>query len=414
MRAFAICGALLLLPGSAAAQLVERLRLQGGYTHLNQNSPPDDEWVGAVPELAYLWAHPRYDLRLTYSLTIAAHTTIAAEISNRVGLASDFTLSKRTVLLLSAEAAQTSVENELVARPAQAATLAALPPPNTRFLTFNLSQGITYEVSPVTRFNEGVTATETRTLTGPVDFDNLFTTAVLGIERAWKKDAIGVDFRGGYARTHAEPQPVQQFFNVGLAPRWRHDINASLTASVSTGASLVFSTDDNTKPKVSPYIEASLFYFWQEATFELVYTTGLVPNQLTAQLLQADSITLHANAPLSNRHHILGGASVGYTHGHIVDLRRDVVNPAPDYNQVAADVGVTWQVSNVVGLFARYQFLDLVTDENAAGVATPPTLRNAVIVGVQLSSRDEGAPVVTRFPQRVDRGDTPAPAPKKE
>ncbi len=408
LRALAIGGALLVLPATASAQagLTERLRIQGGYTYVQNTQPPDDRWAGVAPELSYTVLEPLWMLRVTYGFAANVHTTFPVDISNRLSLASSFELSKRTSLLLNADATETTIASLLATQPANNAVIGALPPGDTHLLATNAAEGISYELGPVVTMTEGVNGSYVTSFGSGPTVDNIFGGAYLGLERLWKKDSLGLDGRMGYARTRTDPLPLATFYNASLAPKWRHDINRQFTASLSTGATIVWSPDQHTKPKLGPFIQASLLYAWSDSTLEGVYTTGFVPNQLTAQLLQSDQITIHATTLLSVRHHISGAASAGFVHGTLVNLRTDLPTP-PGFNSYVADAELDWSPAEAVTLFTRYQFLDQITDQQANTTATPPIVRNAVIVGIQLSSRADDLRVPGRFPQRVDRGDAP-------
>ncbi|HVJ93050.1 MAG TPA: hypothetical protein VM580_24785, partial [Labilithrix sp.] len=229
--------------------------------------------------------------------------------------------------------------------------------------------------------------------------------ATLGVERIWPRDAFGADVRAGYANIQVPaPTPSQELVTLTAGPRWRHDWTESLSSNVSAGATVVLDAKGNGDPLLAPSGRASLLYTWDVTNFSLDYTVGVFPSPLTGQVIRSDQVSLRAFTPLSQRHQIFLGASIGYLRGKIVDL----ANSANElkFDAVLSDVDVSWQASRHVGLFARYQFIAQLGDVNTIGV-NPSFLLDSFIVGVQFSSTPVGGDLIpTRFPQRVDGGDT--------
>jgi hypothetical protein len=191
---------------------------------------------------------------------------------------------------------------------------------------------------------------------------------------------------------------------LALTPHWRHDISRSLTSLLLGGASVIVSPDTGTRARLAPFLQGSLLYTVDDASFELLGSVGTQPNALTAQLLYADQVTLRASTPLSVEHGVVASAAVGYTHGSIVNVNRGA-SRAPDFDSFIADASVGWSPVDALQLFARYQFIDQITADTPPTI-TPAVQRSTVILGIQLSSRPDPVRVPTRFPQRVDRTDT--------
>lgn len=405
VRAVAICGAAMAVPSLASAQttLTERLRVQGVYAYQTSDTPPEDLALQAVPELSLLSAGKRSLLRATYTLAATAHTTFPAEIANRVNLASTFELSKRTTLILSAEAGHTTIANVLLTQQPSDAPAGVLPLRAGQLVTSRVSEGTSWEASPVVRISQVVDASYITSFDAPVPFDTFLTGAVVSIDRTWKADVLGIDFRGGYAQSHASPSPVERLVPLGLTPHWRHDLSATLSSYVVAGTTVVISPDAGTDPLIAPFAQASLDYLYQDATFGLTAAVGTQANALTAQLLYAEQVTFRAISPLSSQYGIFGQAALGYTHGSIIERQRDVPQP-PDFDTFIADASISWAASPVVEIFARYQFVDQITAQSAF-VTTPTVQRSAIFLGIQLSSRPDTTRVPRRFPQRVDRSD---------
>ncbi|HVH46050.1 MAG TPA: hypothetical protein VM925_27060 [Labilithrix sp.] len=406
-----MCAALLTLAGSAEAEptLTERLRLQGGYFTEARPAPQpriDSLYVAAIPELALFWARPSSLVSVTYQLTGALNSLGgASELANRLVVASLWELSARTTLLLSAEAAQTSFSNLLIARPAAASNVALFPSVANRVLTTRVVQGINHELTPRLRLEQGADAGYLTSIAPSPPIETFLANVNVGLERIWRNDGVGVELRAGYVNTKVPPPaPTQEFITLTGAPRWRHDWTNSLSTTVSAGASVVFATTGNTDPLLAPFGRASALYLWEDTTFGLNYSVGVAASPLTGQVIRSDQVTANVFTPISQHERVFLGASAGFLRASVVDL----VNRAnsQDFDALLTDVDLTWQASGLVGVFARYQFIAQLGEVNVAGV-NPSFLRDFFLVGVQLSSRPAGGDLVpTRFPQRVDGGDT--------
>ncbi len=393
----------------AQPQITERLRLQGGFISEQRPAPAErieDVWVGAVPELRATWLTPRATVTLTYQLTGALHSFGAAsEIANRVLLTSAYELGPRTALLLSAEGAQTSASNFLIQRTAADNPVALYPAAGTRFITGRLTQGLRHELTPNVMLSQESSALTMTTLAPAPPLDTFVASVGAGVERLWRNDGVGIDVRGGYALTRAAPPtPSVEVFTATAAPFWRHDWTRSLSSTVSAGATYLFSPDPNSEPLVAPYGRAMLLYTTGPTSFDLSYNVGVFPSPLTGQLLRSHQGVFHVLTPISEHHRILLGSSIGYLRATLVDL----VSTANDQSFQAfySDVDVTWQASGRVQVFGRYQVIAQLAEINALGF-NPSFLRDAVIIGVQLSSESAEVTVPTRFAQRVDGADAP-------
>jgi hypothetical protein len=389
---------------SADTGLEERLRAQGIYAHQTRQTPRDDFAGQVSPELTLFSIAERAQFRLTYTFLATAHTAYPADISNRANLVATLELSKRTTMLLSAEVGHSTVANALIARPASETTVGVVPITAGQLLTTRISEATSWEASPVVRLGQQVDASYVVSIDAPLALETYLANAVVSLDREWKRDALGIDFRASYVRSHAEPLPPQRLVPLALTPHWRHDISRSLTSLLLGGASVIVSPDTGTRARLAPFLQGSLLYTVDDASFELLGSVGTQPNALTAQLLYADQVTLRASTPLSVEHGVVASAAVGYTHGSIVNVNRGA-SRAPDFDSFIADASVGWSPVDALQLFARYLFIDQITADTPPTI-TPAVQRSTVILGIQLSSRPDPVRVPTRFPQRVDRTDT--------
>lgn len=405
-RIAVISALLVAAPSAAQAQggVTGRIRYLAGYTHEQPEiyGSSHDLWTGVVPELSYLFAEKRWLMRTTYAFTATLHSRNPTEIANRLSLVSSYELSRRTNLLLSADANQTSLSNYLVTRPLLDTNTVLVPASNSRLLTVSASQGLTWEASPNVLLGQGTDVSYVTSLDPETRIDNAFASELLSLERTWKRDAVGGELRAGYTSVDTPPTVSGKFVTVGLAPRWRHDFTPELSSTLAVGGAVVFSPTSGTDPLFTPTARAALLYTVEASSAELSYAGGVSPNVLTGQMLRSHLVTLRGNTPLSERHRIVAGASVGYLNGSIVDLRSDVDRPAlPDLNALLADADVTWLATDWMQLFVRGVFL---AQDNGPDV--PAFLREAVVFGAQFSSRSpDGVAIPIRFAQRVDRSD---------
>jgi hypothetical protein len=405
-RRVALCAVLVVLPSTAAAQggLTGRVRYLGGYTHETPETfgSSHDVWSAVVPEVSYLFVEPRWQLRTTYAFTAAVHTRNPTEIANRLSVVSSYELSRRTTLLLSADANQTSLSNYLITRPLVDTTTVLVPSSNSRLLTATASEGLVWEASPSVLLGQGLAATYVTSLDPEVQIDNAFASAFLSLERTWKRDALGGEVRAAYTSVDSPPTASGKFVTFTAAPRWRHDLGPSLSSTLAAGASIVVSPDPETEPLVTPSVRGALLYTVETSSLELSYAAGAAPNVLTGQMLRSHLVTLRGGVPLSERHRLFANGSIGYLNGTLINLRRDpALGATPEVNALLSDVEVTWLATDWMQLFVRGLFL---AQDN--GSDAPAFVREAGIVGVQFSSRSpDGVAIPVRFPQRVDRSD---------
>ena len=409
-------------PGVAGAQpeLSGRLRLQGGYSHVSNQGTveaPDDAWLGITPEVSLFVPARRAQAHFTYSLAASSHSSFGTDIANRLAAVSSFELSKRSFLLLSSEASETSVSTALATPAATGPSVATVPPSDSKLLTARLATAVSYDVSPSMRLGAALDGAFVRIL-NVTPVENYLANASFYAEHVGKSDIVGGDLRAGYASTQQRPPaPDQQIVALSLAPHWRHDISETLNSSIRAGVAVIVSPDRYTQAIAAPSAQGSLLYGRDAASFELSASIGPQANAVTAQLLNAEQVAGRLVVPLSLRYHVLAGVSAGFLHGQILNLRYDVPTPAP-FDAILASLDVGWAPSEVVQIYGRYQLLDQITAAPSATAtstdaalpnASPAALRNIVTFGVQLSVPSRPIRIPTHFPQRVDGTDAPPP-----
>ncbi len=411
----AFFGALVAMPATAAAQDVvsERLRVQGGFTHEDRSGQAgiDDVWLGGTPEISFVFAMPRTFTQLTYALTATAHTQLPFEIANRLTLGISHDVSKTTTVFGTAELFQTSLSNLLVSRPAAETELAVLPAGDTRFVGARATEGLSWEASPLVRIGQSLDASMVTSLDS-ARTKSYLANATVSADRTWKYDALGVDARGGYASNQVTTRVTQKTVAVSLGPHWRHDVSAQLSTFVAAGGTLILSPDPGTGIVLASAARGSLLYTVGASRLDLTAVSGAEPNILTGQILRINQVSLRASFPISERHRVFGGASVGYLRGSDVFVRR--ANPSNDFQGALADAELTWLPAESLQVFARYQFYDQIADsavDPASPLSHPDLLRHSAIVGIQFFSEPPDRTPRFREPQRVDRSDAASTPP---
>jgi hypothetical protein len=208
-----------------------------------------------------------------------------------------------------------------------------------------------------------------------------------------------VEGRASYANLHSAPAPDEKFVTLTAAPRWRHDYTPEISSSLTGGVSFVLSPDGNTRNIVVPFARAAALYAQGLTIAELSYFAGAQPSALTAQMVRSHTVTLRGTTPMSDRYGVFVGGSVGAMHGAVIDLRRDGV-PMEDFDTLLADADMTWMATEWLQFFVR----GLISSQFGGG-APEATIREAVTIGIQLSTSADAILVPLRLPQRVDKSD---------
>lgn len=329
------------------------------------------------------------------------HTRNADELLQRLTLTSSYEVSRRTRLLLSAVASQSTISNLLLTQPTGSTPITALPLANANLGTVAATQGIEWDASPRLLFTQTAGGSYVTSLDEDVPLTSAFANAGIGLEYLWKNDALGGDLLGGIARVDTPPLPQTTFYTVTAAPRWRHDWSDRVSTSLSGGATLVMSPEADQAPFVTPYGRASVLYTLGETNADLSYAGGVQPNVLSGQLLRAHQVTLRAGTPLSEHERVFLSGSIGFLRGETIVLD-DTVQP-PDFDAFLSDVDVSWLATDHLSVFGRYQFF------GQFGGPGAQFLREALIFGITVATRPpDGIRIPTQFAQRVDRGDAAA------
>jgi hypothetical protein len=422
MGAVTIGVALFLVAERGSAQtLTEQIRVQAGYVAEARPAPQgrgDDLFISAVPGLNLFWAGSNARYNATYTLTGALHSaTGASEIANRAQIGMNYELGRATILLLSGSIAQTTVSNLLISDPSSSSNVVLYPGLASRFVSATVVEAISHQLTPNVLLTQGADINAFTSLAPTPPLDSAIFAVGGALERLWRSDALGVDTRTTYSILRSfPPTPDQQFISITAGPRWRHDWSTLVSSQISGGATLLLNPEPGSPPAWLPAGLASVQYgFAEGSTISLNGGTGVVPTPLTGQLTQRHYGNISLGTPISERHRVYLGSSIGYQWSKLIDRTPGAVNQT--FDTFMADTNLTWLVTDLMQVFARYQFIAQLGDVNAVGF-NPSFVRDTFLVGLQLSSRPQfvtggvvspfpGGGVMTQPPRRVDGGDAP-------
>lgn len=408
------------LSSTATAQvaLVERVRVQGGFLTEQRPAPQEriDDWhVGVLPEIALVSTTQRSEVSVGYAFSGAMHTTYPNQIAHSLSLNGRFELSSRTTLLTSAFVSKTTLTNLLLTQPAAQSPTTLLPTgTSTDIVTATVGQGIAHELTPHVRVEQHTTGTFFTALEPAPPMDSFAGLLGGSIERVWERDAVGPEASIGYSMVRAAPPFRNQDVILGNAgPHWRRDWSATVSTLFAAGVSGLVSPNGSADSVIAPFARGSLLYTVEtNLGWSLTASTGVTPNPLTGQAIQAHQAVLRAFAPISTEADLYGAATVGYLRGALIDLAGD---NDQGFHAANSDLEILWRPTDVLEVFGRYTFLAQIMDDTAT-VALPSFLRDSFLVGFSLSSPDfaarrrqgrGGVGEASDFPQRVDRADAP-------
>jgi hypothetical protein len=345
-----------------------------------------DYHVDAIPEAALYWATQKSQLSLSYTFTAAIHTAYASQTGHRLALQASTELSSRTTLNGGVSASRTTLGNIFLSQPTAAGNAALIPnSTRTSIVTADVNQGLNHELTSNVRLDQEATATAYKTEAPTPPLTSLYASLGGGIERFWDTDAVGAGALVGVARVNATP-PIsdQSLLLISAGPRWRRDWSKSWATLISVGGTLVESLSDGGPPFWGPTAHAQVNYQTETSQITLGLNTGLTPNPLTGQIVQSDDATIHGVTPISLPEHVFVEATVGYTHGRLIDA----VHPRldNDYDNLLTDLGVIWELTPFIELFARYTLIAQAGKAPALGQDLG-FFRNSALVGISLSTR---------------------------
>jgi hypothetical protein len=419
--AMAVAMGVLLVPWPSSAQP----KLQGvaeasvGYTD-NIQSAPSVPLPGGVPKsaggflvlspgvvLASASARSIHRLKYVYTYNLFLERGNPGTSSNQLEYRSFFDLSPRAGLVAGASLIQSNTYASMILTPPGAGAVNATPTGSGAFLSARADELLSIDLGPGFRGYEGTSVTEQTPIFDTVAPRTFAPTARIGGERVWLADAFGLEARADYSLVEGSLNPdgaalgVQsQVVGTALA-LWRHDWSRTLTSRLEAGALRVQRTNTG-NGFWGPAGSASLAYVTPVGEALVAYDHAVITNPLLGETLLVDDVRLRGTLPLAHNGKVLLAVSAGYQHGLLLDENAVL---AAHVDTILADVGVGWQVTDLLVLGLRYLHF-----EQASDTRTPPLplsfVRNAVMFGAVFRFPPEREmPRAYRAPRRVDGAD---------
>jgi hypothetical protein len=354
-------------------------------------------------------ASPRVVQRLTYNYTydLFLQETSASTASNQLEYHGFFDLSPRSSLVLGGNVVQSNQYSALTLSPPGAGAVNATPAGSGAFLSATVDELLSFDVARSLRAYEGLAATEQTPIFGTVAPSTFEPTARIGLERAFRADALGAEGRGEYSLVEGSIDPdgaplgLQEQIIGSAVGVWRHDWGRDFTSRAEAGGLRVQRLNTG-RGLWAPTGRASLAYVRPMGDAELDYGHTITLNPLLGETLLVDEVRLRGALPLTHDARFSISASSGYQRAQILDAD---LERAATVEVILVDAGVGWQATESLLLGLRYQYIGQVSD-----VRVPPLpytfAKNSIMLGAAFRfPPDREMPGPYRAPRRVDRSD---------
>jgi hypothetical protein len=374
--------------------------------------------VEGSPGLILSYASSRALYRLVYHFTATHYFTHneADSYAHRFDVGGFFVTSPTTDLHLSANVTQGQTNAFGRSESAAVTQVEALPPGGISYVQLGLVEGFGEELSPVVHGAQGLAFTMYLPYGDDVFAARTYEiTSTLGVERAWVRDALGLELRDTY--TQVEPfadaagveQPRRRQILNALVGRWRRDYGRYFASQIDLGVLEVMRAEDGGGRLWQPTGVAAMRYVRDEGQAELVYTHGAQLNPYLGQVFLTDEIALRGAVPLGQGTGVTLSGANGFEQGRAIDEDGRLGDPV---NVLVADVALSWSPSAGVVASARYQRLQQLGDLDAE-VPIPEIVRNTFLltIGVTYPPDNPRLPIY-RPAVRVDRSDAIGPPPE--
>jgi hypothetical protein len=358
--------------------------------------------------LASASARSIHRLKYTYTYDLFFQRTSASSSSNQLEYRGFFDLSPRLDLVVGANAVQSDNSSSITLTPPGAGAVNATATGSGAFLSATIDELLSADLGPGIRGYEGVSVTEQTPIFDTVAPSTFAPASRIGAERSFKRDAIGAEARAEYSLVEGSLRPPngtplgpqRQIIGTGVG-LWRHDWGRDFTSRVEAGVLRVQRLNTG-RGFWEPAGSASLTYVTEAGDAAISYAHYVTTNPLLGQTLLIDEARLRGALPLTKKGEVLVAASAGYQAGRILDENTTL---AARVEVILADVGVGWQVTDLLLLGVRYQHVEQISD-----VQRPPLplsfVRNSVMIGATFRFPPERQmPRAYRAPRRVDRSD---------
>ncbi|MSP61025.1 MAG: hypothetical protein EXR72_11905 [Myxococcales bacterium] len=364
-------------------------------------------FVGDVrPSLVLTFGIPRasHSLAYTFGYNFYFPGSENNNYSNRLAYGGYFSLSPTVEMLLGASITQGQV-NGLLLQQGSAMTPLQVLPNNFTYFAGSVLEGLGWDLARSWHASQATTFSFNIPLDGQVARRSYDLANVLGFERAWRSDAVGLDLRIDYSHLGSAPGPisslvVRQQLTTAALLKWRHDLGHFFSFDLGAGGLMVFGLNGQRRSSFLPTGTAVGRYTRQEGTAELSYGHTVAANVFVSQSFEVDQVALRASLPLGSKSRVTFSSAAGYQHARTVDaVNRNVTTSSTDV--ILVDGTLTWRPVPPLEIFTRYQYFHQLPS------ATPDLQRHMVLLGVNVIYPTEAAVVLpARLPMRFDSTDS--------
>jgi hypothetical protein len=361
------------------------------------------------PGVILAWQSARLLQRVSYQYEhdfyFAASTSNSS--SHRLEYNGFFDLSRRVALLLGVGVTESNRYAALNVVPPGAGEFAALPAGTQAFLQGRADETLYFDVARDWRAWQGSNVLFETPILDTTAPQTTGVGARLGVERVFRRDAVGVEARSNYTVVQDAigvdglPRETQLQLVAGGVGLWRHDWSRFLASSAEAGALRVhrFNTGNGAW---YPTGAASLFYTNRLGDAQLSYIHTVVTNALLGQSLLVDEVRLRGGVPLTKRGDVWLATNLGFQYGRLLD---ENVILAAQVNVYQGDIALGWQTTDHLQLGIRYQHVQQVSDASTAPLPLS-FVQNSVLAGATVKlPPDREMPRAYRAPRRVDGSD---------
>lgn len=354
--------------------------------------------VEGRPGFVLMLERPRRVWRAAY--LFAGTLTLAGDgidsYSNALDLSLAAELSARSSLGLTASVTQGDTEFRLTARAPEEGAPVLREPESPALVTGTIAQTYSWESTERFRVSEEAELSAT-SRQDELDRTNWILAGSLGLERVYRRDALGVAVapRLSRLRSLVGDAPAVRTVATSLTASWNRDLDPRWNAQVAAGAEHVTSDARGQDDGIEPTGSGIVRYFAGDVEAALAYRRGATASLETGAMIRAQELVFSGATSFGPARQL--GVSAGW-------LRAQPLAPgAPARGDVySADVGLVWGLGDHLRATARYAL----ALERAAGEVPASTVHVAQVgLALRWGNTPYVPPVPTLGEGRVDRGD---------
>jgi hypothetical protein len=363
------------------------------------------------PGVVFATVSPQAEQRLTYryEYNLSFAESNASTSVNRLEYVGFFDLTPRLQLLLGGMATESSGYSGLSFSGTDGGGVPVLPSGTAALLALTVDETLQWDMAPGWRSWEGVTFSVQTPLFGTEAPTTISPRLRLGIERAFRFNALGAEARAEYTTItegvdfNGEPTGQQRQLLTAAVATYRHDFGYLFTGSAEAGVLRVDRLNSG-QGQLYPTGAAALAYSTETGAAQLSYRHTVTTNALLGQWSLMDEVRLHGGIPLTRKGELFCAANAGYQRGRLLDPE---LNDAIRLEIWLADVSLGYRLNDYVTLALRYQHVDQYSSKDPPVRGLPVSYyRNDVMIGATFVFPPERKmPRPYRAPARVDGSD---------